>query len=300
MPFARNRTLRVHYESVGSGPAVLLILGQGMSLETGWRTVEQLSSQFRVLAFDNRDMGRSDHSPFPYLVAQMARDAVAVLDAAGEARAHVYGMSLGGMVAQEVALSYRDRVQALVLGATTPGGPRAIPQDPQVLTFFARVGAMGPEEAAWAAVPYSYGERTRREHGERIAEDIARRLQRPPDVLAYLHQVTAAALHSTQIRLGEIAAPTLVVHGGQDELQSPQNAHILAEAIPGAELRLWPDAGHLYVTDEPEADREIAHFLARHSTAVAHGGNGHRASRAAAAMAAATRMGPGPPPMTSV
>jgi 3-oxoadipate enol-lactonase len=279
---------------------VLLILGQGMSLETGWRTVEQLSSQFRVLVFDNRDMGRSDHSPFPYLVAQMARDAVAVLDAAGEARAHVYGMSLGGMVAQEVALGHRDRVQALVLGATTPGGPRAIPQDPQVLTFFTRVGAMGPEEAAWAAVPYSYGERTRREHGERIAEDIARRLQRPPDVLAYLHQVTAAALHSTQIRLGEIAAPTLVVHGGQDKLQAPENAHVLAEAIPGAELRLWPDAGHLYVTDEPEADREIAHFLARHSTAVAHGGNGHRTSRAAAAMAAATRIGPGPPPMTSV
>jgi 3-oxoadipate enol-lactonase len=279
---------------------VLLILGQGMSLETGWRTVEQLSSQFRVLVFDNRDMGRSDHSPFPYLVTQMARDAVAVLDAAGEARAHVYGMSLGGMVAQEVALGHRDRVQALVLGATTPGGPRAIPQDPQVLTFFTRVGAMGPEEAAWAAVPYSYGERTRREHGERIAEDIARRLQRPPDVLAYLHQVTAAALHSTQIRLGEIAAPTLVVHGGQDKLQAPENAHVLAEAIPGAELRLWPDAGHLYVTDEPEADREIAHFLARHSTAVAHGGAGHRTSRAAAAMAAATRIGPGPPPMTSV
>ena len=279
---------------------MLLILGQGMSLETGWRTVEQLSSQFRVLVFDNRDMGRSDHSPFPYLVTQMARDAVAVLDAAGEARAHVYGMSLGGMVAQEVALGHRDRVQALVLGATTPGGPRAIPQDPQVLTFFTRVGAMGPEEAAWAAVPYSYGERTRREHGERIAEDIARRLQRPPDVLAYLHQVTAAALHSTQIRLGEIAAPTLVVHGGQDKLQAPENARVLAEAIPGAELRLWPDAGHLYVTDEPEADREIAHFLARHSTAVAHGGNGHRTSRAAAAMAAATRIGPGPPPMTSV
>jgi pimeloyl-ACP methyl ester carboxylesterase len=254
----------VHYESVGRGPAVLLILGQGMSLETGWRTVERLSSQFRVLAFDNRDMGRSDHSLFPYLVAQMARDAVAVLDAAGEARAHVYGVSLGGMVAQEIALLYRDRVRSLVLGATTPGGRAAIPQDPQVLTFFTRVGAMGAEEAAWAAVPYSYGERTRREHGERVAQDIARRLRHPPDVVAYLHQVAAAALHSTQLRLGEIAAPTLVVHGGQDRLQSPQNARVLAGAIPNAELRLWPDAGHLYVTDEPEADGEVARFLERH------------------------------------
>jgi pimeloyl-ACP methyl ester carboxylesterase len=255
----------VYYESVGRGPAVLLILGQGMSMEAGWRSVDRLASQFRVLVFDNRDMGRSDHSLWPYLVAEMANDAVAVLDAAGEARAHVYGMSLGGMVAQEIALRHSDRVCGLVLGATTPGGPRAIPQDRQVLTFFTRVGAMGPEEAAWAAVPYSYGERTRRVHGDRIGEDIARRMQHPPDAVAYLHQVAAAASHSTLTRLGGITAPTLVVHGGQDMLQAPQNARVLAEAIPGAELRMWPEAGHLYVTDEPEADREIATFLERHS-----------------------------------
>jgi pimeloyl-ACP methyl ester carboxylesterase len=266
MPFAQSGSLRVYYESHGRGPAVLLILGQGMSMEAGWRTIDRLASQFRVLAFDNRDMGRSDHSAWPYVVAQMANDAVAVLDAAGEARAHVYGMSLGGMVAQEIALRHRDRVCGLVLGATTPGGRRAIPQDPQVLTFFTRVGVMGPEEAAWAAVPYSYAERTRREHGDRIAEDITRRMRHPPDALAYLHQVAAAASHSTQSRLGGVAAPTLVVHGEQDMLQSPQNARVLAEAIPGAELQLWPDAGHLYVTDEPEADREVARFLDRHSS----------------------------------
>lgn len=255
----------MYYESTGSGPAVLLILGQGMSVEAGWRTVERLAGQFRVLTFDNRDMGRSDRSPLPYAVAQMARDARAVLDAAGEARAHVYGISLGGMVAQEFALRYRDRVGALVLGATTPGGPFAVPRDPQVLTFYTRVGAMGPEEAEWAAVPYSYGTKTRRDHGDRIAADIARRLQHPPDTLGYLHQVAAAATHSTLHRLSDIAAPTLVVHGGQDKLQSTQNASLLAGAIRGAELRIWPEAGHLYVTDEPDADLEVAQFLERHA-----------------------------------
>ena len=257
----------MYYESIGRGPAVLLILGQGMSIETGWRTIDRLSAQFRVLVFDNRDTGRSDYSPWPYVVSQMASDAVAVLDAAGESRAHVYGISLGGMVAQEVALQHGNRVDALVLGATTPGGPLAIPHDPQVLTFFTRVGAMGAEEAVWAAVPYSYGERTRREHGERIAEDIARRMQHPTDALAYLHQVGAAASHSTYSRLGQISAPTLVVHGGQDVLQPSGNARLLADAIPRAELRLWPEAGHLYATDEPEADHEVAAFLERHSPA---------------------------------
>ena len=265
MPFAQSGALRLYYESHGQGPAVLLILGQGMAVEAGWRTVERLAREFRVVVFDHRDMGRSDHWAWPYVAAQMAQDAVAVLDAAGEERAHVYGISLGGMVAQEFALHHRERLSALVLGATTPGGPRAIPQDPQVLTFFTRVGAMGPEEAEWAAVPYGYGEHTRREHGERIAEDIARRLRHPPDALAYLHQMGAASAHNTHGRLAHITAPTLVVHGGQDRLQSHQNAHALADAIPGARLRIWPHAGHMYVTDEPAADDEVADFLARHS-----------------------------------
>jgi pimeloyl-ACP methyl ester carboxylesterase len=275
MPYAQSGALRVYYESTGRGPAVLLILGQGMPLESGWRTVERLSSSFRVLTFDHRDVGRSDRWPWPYFVTQMAGDAIAVLDAANESRAHVYGMSLGGMVAQELALGYRDRVGALVLGATTPGGPLAIPQDSQALTFFARAGAMGREEAEWAAVPYSYGERTRRDHGDRIAEDITRRLSHAPsgpasvpETFAYVHQVTAAAAHVTFNRLAHIAAPTLVVHGAQDRIQSPDNARTLAASIPGAELRLWPDAGHLYMTDEPEADREIAGFLERHAPAL--------------------------------
>jgi 3-oxoadipate enol-lactonase len=280
MPYAQSGALRVYYESTGRGPAVLLILGQGMPLESGWRTAERLSSSFRVLTFDHRDVGRSDRSPWPYSVTQMAWDAIAVLDAANEQRAHVYGISLGGMVAQELALGYRHRVGALVLGATTPGGPLAIPQDAQALTFFARAGAMGREEAEWAAVPYSYGERTRRDHGDRIAEDITRRLGHAPaahayvpETFAYLHQVTAAAAHVTLHRLSQIAAPTLVVHGAQDRIQSPENARTLANAIPGAELALWPDAGHLYMTDEPEADRDIARFLERHGNALDGGGS---------------------------
>jgi pimeloyl-ACP methyl ester carboxylesterase len=154
-------------------------------------------------------------------------------------------------------------VRALVLGATTRGGPRAVPSDPEVLTFFARAGAMGTEEAAWAAVPYSYGEATRRRHGERIAEDIERRVRHPPDTLGYLHQVAASATHSTHGRLAQITAPTLVVQGGEDRIMAPANAEILAEEIPGAELRMWPRAGHMYVTDEPDADREVAGFLAQ-------------------------------------
>jgi pimeloyl-ACP methyl ester carboxylesterase len=270
MPYARHGYIRIYYESQGDGLPVLLINGQGMTLDSAWRTIEVLERSFRVLAFDNRDTGRSSFSPLPYSVMQMADDAIAVLDAAEEERAHVYGISLGGIVALDLALRYPDRVRALVLGATTAGGPTAIPADPQALTFFARVGAMAAEEAEWAAVPYTYGVRTRRLYGQRIAEDIARRLDSRPDnlplaTLAYMHQVAVAATHNRMLSVGNIKAPTLVVHGEDDATMSPENARIMADAIPGAELQMWPGAGHYYVTDEPRADEEIVRFLLRHS-----------------------------------
>jgi pimeloyl-ACP methyl ester carboxylesterase len=271
MPYARNGLVRLYYEETGTGAPLLLINGQGTTLESAWRTIDVLARSFRVLAFDNRDTGRSSFTPLPYSGMQMADDAIAVLDAAGEESAHVYGISLGGIVALDLALRYPDRVRALVLGATTPGGPTAIPHDPQTLTFFARVGAMAPEEAEWAAVPYTYGLMTRRMHAQRIAEDIARRLDSRPDnmplaTLAYVHQVAVAASHNRMLNLGHIRAPTLVVHGEEDATMSPENARILADAIPGARLQMWPGAGHAYVTDEPRADEEIGTFLLQHSS----------------------------------
>jgi 3-oxoadipate enol-lactonase len=265
LPFADRGPVRLYYESRGRGPAVLLVMGLGMTLTAWWRTVPVLSESFRVLAFDNRGIGRSASSALPYSVGDMADDAIAVLDAAGEDAAHVYGISLGGMVAQQVALRHPERLRALVLGATTPGGSHAIAPREPALSFFARAAAMGPEETVWASVPYIYAERTRRRHADRIAQDIARRLRFPTDPVAYGRQLAAAVGHTTAGRLDRIAAPTLVVHGEEDPVVPADNARVIASCIPGAELRLWPNAGHFYPTDEPRADREIARFLERHS-----------------------------------
>jgi 3-oxoadipate enol-lactonase len=267
MPFARNGTVKLHWESFGEGPPVLLIPGQGMTADGWWATIPVLSRTFRVIAFDNRDTGRSSRVAWPYTVAQMAHDAVAVLDAAGEERAHVYGISLGSLVAQEVALRHADRIQAVVLGASSGGGWAAYKPSPTSFaqTFLVRAGAMGPEEAEWAAVPYTYAEKTRRLHAERIGVDIAHRTSSPPEPLAFMHQATAVATHDAYERLSQMAAPTLVVHGEQDIFIPPANAVVLAERIPGAEFRLWPNAGHMYIIDEPRADQEIARFLMEHS-----------------------------------
>jgi pimeloyl-ACP methyl ester carboxylesterase len=221
-----------------------------------------------VITFDHRDTGESDHVAWPYTIPQLADDAVAVLDAAQAESAHVYGLSLGGMVAQELALRHRDRVQALVLGATSAGGAGAVLPGTLPMTYFARAGSMGPEEAEWAAVPYTYGEATRRLRANRIAENIAHRMVTPTDTMAFLHQAAAAAAHNAFDRLAKIDTPTLVVHGEEDLVVPPANGILLAERIPGARLRLWPGAGHLYIVDEPRADREVARFLDRHSRSI--------------------------------
>jgi pimeloyl-ACP methyl ester carboxylesterase len=267
MPFALNGPVKLYWDSVGDGPPILLVAGQGMTADGWWATTPVLARSFRVISFDNRDTGRSSRVRWPYSVAQMAEDAVAVLDVADEQRAHVYGISLGSLVAQEVALRYPDRVNSLVLGASSAGGFAAYKPSASsyAQTFLVRVGAMGPEEAEWAAVPYTYAETTRRLHAERIGADIARRVSSPPEPLGYMHQAAAVASHDAYERLNQIRAPTLVVHGEQDIFVPPANALVLAERVPGAQMQLWPDAGHMYIIDEPRADREIARFLGRDS-----------------------------------
>ncbi len=266
MSTARSGSDELHWESHGAGDPVLLVMGLGMTATGWWRTIPVLAEQLRVLAFDNRGVGRSDRPPGPYAVAQMADDAAAVLDAAEVERAHVYGISLGGMIAQELALRHPGRVARLVLGATTPGGRNAVPIDAAVQDFFRRRAEMTAEEAAWATVPYGYSERTRRGHGERIAEDVEQRLRYPIEPAPYRAQLEAALGHDAGARLAALQAPTLVVHGEQDRMVPAGNAHTLAREIPGARLELWPQAGHLYMTDEPEADRSVARFLSERSS----------------------------------
>ena len=260
--------MRLYWEDTGGdGPPVLLIMGLGMTATGWWRTVPVLApAGLRVLSFDNRGVGRSERPPGPYTVAEMAADAVAVLDAAGVAAAHVYGISLGGMIAQELALGYPERVRALVLGATTGGGAGHVPASAETQAFLQQRAQMTAEHAVWASVPINYAPRTRADGGERIAEDIAQRLRFPVEGEFYGAQLAAAQAHDASARLGQIRAPTLVVHGEEDVLIPAANGERLAAAIPGAELALWPGAAHLYFTDEPEADRGVARFLSARSS----------------------------------
>lgn len=259
--FATSGGAKLYWESAGAGEPVLLVMGLGMAATGWWRTIPVLAEGLRVIAFDNRGVGRSDRPPGPYTLAQMTDDAVAVLDAAEVQSAGIYGISLGAMIAQQLALRRPERVRALVLGASTPGGRAHTSPAADVIDFIRRRPSLPPEEGVWASVPYNYGRATREHHAGRIAEDIVQRLRFPVDPAGYRAQLAAAWGHDTSARLREVVAPTLVLHGSEDRIVPVANGQLLAESITGAQFRVLDGAGHLYPTDAPEADREVRRFL---------------------------------------
>jgi 3-oxoadipate enol-lactonase len=140
MPFTENGGVKIYWEEEGKGAPVLLIMGLGWPSYMWYRTKPLLTKHYRTITFDNRGAGRSDVPAGPYPIATMASDAAAVLDAAGIESAHIYGVSMGGMIAQEFALQYPKRVKSLILGCTQAGGPEAKHAVPEVLEVITRQG----------------------------------------------------------------------------------------------------------------------------------------------------------------
>ena len=258
MSFVENQGAKIYWDEQGQAAPVLLIMGLGYASVMWHRTRPALSQHFRTIAFDNRGVGLSGIPPGPYSIATMASDAAAVLHAAGIAQAHVFGVSMGGMIAQEFALQYPGRTLSLILGCTAAGGPSAVRAENNVIdVLFAR--SMTPEQARDAILPYIYDAATPR---EKIEEDVALRQPWLPTAAGYMAQLQAILAWESYSRIAQITAPTLVIHGTSDRLVPSGNGALIAKQIPGARLVLLDHASHLFLTDRTrEANQEILEFL---------------------------------------
>jgi pimeloyl-ACP methyl ester carboxylesterase len=183
----------------------------------------------------------------------MAADCLAVLDEAGVQQAHVVGISMGGLMAQELALTVPERVRSLCLLATHPGIAHAV-LNPDAMEMLQKRATMTPAEAAEASIPFNYGPSTAR---ERIEQDWAVRFPLAATNDGYLAQAMGTAQWSGYDRIPAITTPTLVVHGEIDRLVPLRNGQILADRIPGAELVVVPGANHVLTTDEDEQVNKI-------------------------------------------
>jgi pimeloyl-ACP methyl ester carboxylesterase len=270
VPFATAGSRRIHYEVLGAPDAPPLLLVMGMSFSSrGWDALPgRLTGRFRVIAFDNAGTGRSDPPSGALTMATMAADAVAVLDAESIARAHVFGISMGGMIALNLVLRHPERVAALALGATFAGWRRSLKP-----TLRTQMGLLAGNAQArrgrgldrLASVLVSRDFLAAPEGGlATFASFVSRAEPAPPRIS--LRQLGAVLRHDTDSRLAAIARPTLVITGDADRLVPPGNSAKLARGIPGARLVELPGAGHCFPLERPdESARHLLDFFAASS-----------------------------------
>ena len=237
------------YDVEGTGEPLLMIQGLGYG-RSGWGPVpSRLAQRFEVVTFDNRGFGDGEITPGPYTTAQLAADALDLLDRLEIESAHVVGISLGGMIAQELVLADPARVRKLVLCSTTAGGPRAVPMPEETVALMRSPANLDPREAMRLFVENALSPDPPE---ELVDEIVAYRLANRPDPAGWYAQAQAGAAHDAMDRLGEIRVPTLVVHGTADLVVDAGNAPLIAEAIPSARLELLDGVGHLVTWERPD------------------------------------------------
>ncbi|WCB93982.1 esterase/lipase [Baekduia alba] len=241
----------------GAGEPLLLIMGMsGTHLSWGEPFIADLERDFDVVAYDHRGIGRSDPESAAFSIVDLADDAVGILDALGWTSAHVLGISMGGMIAQELALSHPERIRTLTLGCTYCGGPGSalapqatieklsagmITSHPPDRELAIRNGFEVNVSAAFAA----------REGTYESFRAMAKALPAPVPVI--MLQMQAIAQHDTSARLATLGGvPTLVIHGDEDAMLPVENGRLIASLIPGAELEVLEGVGHMFWWEQPE------------------------------------------------
>jgi pimeloyl-ACP methyl ester carboxylesterase len=247
----------IEYEVHGDGPTLLLVPGLGFGPWSFFKQVPALSRRFRTVTFDLRAPRDRDHG-----ITELARDAAALLDRLGTGRAHVLGTSLGGFVAQELALARPDLVDRLVLISTSYGGRGGERMSARALAAMFGVGSFSPEGAVRRGLKATTSARYRAEEPGEFERIVGDRLAFSPSLSSYLRQAGAGANFDASGRVRDIEAPTLVIHGSEDRLVPVANARALARAVPRSRLRVLEGAGHLvFIEEAEEVNEEVASFL---------------------------------------
>lgn len=263
MQRARINDVELAYELRGTGAPLVMIHGaQGdQSMFDGMAT--SFASHFHVLTFDQRGSGLSDKPDMDYSIGLLADDTAAMMDHVGFSQAHIIGVSMGGTIAQELALRHPPKVRSLVLGCTTPGGPKAVRIGGDAFTAAYSTQPMSAEERGRALAEAAFTKGYIEQHPEIIPAMVEARRRRPIDPVALEHRIKAVLRHNAYDRLAEISCPTLVITGREDALIAWENSRILTERIPGAQLVVIESAGHCFWLERPEQAYEaILRFLA--------------------------------------
>lgn len=260
------RDIEIAYDSEGSGEPVILIAGFTATKETWKLQVADLSKHFRVISFDNRGVGETTVPKAPFSVAEMAADTAGLMDALGIDSAHFFGVSMGGLIAQLLALDYPERVKKIALGCTTHGGRHAVQPEREVMQILAKASdpTLPVEESVRLRLPVIFAERFIREEPQRLQEFVRLFVRYAPTPEGAAGQLGALSVFNVKKRLGEIRCPVLAITGSEDRMMPPENSRLLAEGIQGAAHYAVNGAGHSFFLEKSdEVNRVLIDFFSK-------------------------------------
>ncbi len=248
MPFAISWDARIYYEVRGSGPPLALVEGLGYAMWMWILQIEDLSRDHKVIVFDNRGVGKSDKPQYLYTMDLFAEDLKAVLDSTGTDSAHVLGVSMGGMIAQQFALKYPQRVRSLILVATHHGG-RDIDPPPEE-TVRAMFGPPPPHiknerDLYRYRMSYAFSKEWIESNRDLLERLIEHRIREPQPYEAYINQAMAVAGFDASASISRIECPVLIINGENDRVVPVSNAFKLHSKIKGSSLVIFRGAGHV-------------------------------------------------------
>lgn len=265
MERARVNGIEMAYELRGAGAPLVMIHGAQGDQTMFANLASAFQDRFRVLTFDQRGSGLSEKPDMDYSISMLADDTAALMEHVGFPAAHVIGVSMGGTIAQELALRHPRKVLSMVLGCTTAGGPKSVRIGGDSLAAAYSTQPMSAEERGRALAEAAFSKGYLAQHPEVVSAMVESRRQRPLDPMALGHRMKAISEHDAYDRLPQIGCPTLVITGKEDALVPWENSRILAQRIPGAELTLLEPAGHCFWLEQPEASVDaISRFLEKH------------------------------------
>lgn len=274
MPKVKVNEINIYYEIVGEGEPLVLIMGLGTD-HLGWMfQVPTLSEKYKLLLFDNRGVGLSDKPAGPYTIRMMADDTASLLEELKIEKAHILGISMGGMIAQELAINYPQKVGSLILAATYAAPDEKIREVmSNGLKYFVGVEKLDKieeinfnninmEKIMKFMMPLILSQEFINNNQELINQMIQQMLATEPSPQAFLAQAIATQNHNTLDRLNNITAPTLVLTGDKDILISPSHSEILAQKIPKAKLVKCEGGTHGFNLELKERfNKEVLNFL---------------------------------------
>ncbi len=264
MPKISLNDIEIYYEIHGEGFPIVMI--QGLSANTDWWTkelLESLGEDFKLIIFDNRGAGKTQNIDRNFSIKMLADDTLALMDALKINRFHVFGVSMGGMIAQELVINYPKKVEKLILGCTHCGGSKQILPSQEVIYILNRDHKkITPEKLIDGTIPLLFTEDFIKNDPEFIESYRQKLLKSPMSSKSFHRQINAISRVNNYLKLENITCPTLIIHGKKDVLVPYENAEILNKRIKNSKLFLLDKAAHSFFQPKPEiVINEIKDFL---------------------------------------